>query len=330
MKKHYKKLLVTGGAGFIGSEFVRQNAGKYKIMVVDKLTYAGDMKRLAPVRGQYSFYKTDICDARKIDVVFKKEKPDAVVHFAAESHVDRSIDNAGPFMTTNVIGTQVLLDAAKKYKLCRFLHVSTDEVYGDILKGKFTEKSPFSPNSPYAVSKAAADMLVSAYHRTYGLPVVIIRASNNYGPWQFPEKLIPVIIKNALENKRVPVYAKGLNVREWLYVADCAKAVLAILEKGNNGQAYNAGSGMEKKNIDVVKGILARLGKPTKLIKFVKDRPGHDIRYALNISKTKKKLGWKPETGFTAGLKKTVDWYVKNKKWTVRVLEKEKNTGRLK
>ncbi|MCD6311344.1 MAG: dTDP-glucose 4,6-dehydratase, partial [Elusimicrobia bacterium] len=238
-------------------------------------------------------------------------------------HVDRSIDNAGPFMATNVIGTQVLLDAAKKYKVKRFLHVSTDEVYGDILKGKFTENSPFSPNSPYAVSKAAADMLVSAYHRTYGLPVVIMRASNNYGPWQFPEKLIPVIIKNALENKRVPVYAKGLNVREWLYVADCAKAVLAILEKGEDGQVYNAGSGIEKKNIDVVKGILARLGKPDKLIKFVKDRPGHDIRYALDISKTRNILGWKPETAFASGLKKTVDWYVENTKWTERVLAKE-------
>ncbi|MEA2082021.1 MAG: dTDP-glucose 4,6-dehydratase [Elusimicrobiota bacterium] len=323
MKKRYKKILVTGGAGFIGSEFVRQNAGKYKIAVVDKLTYAGDMKRLAQVKGKYSFYKTDICDARKIDAVFKKEKPDAVANFAAETHVDRSIDDAAPFMTTNIMGTQVLLDAAKKYKVKRFLHVSTDEVYGDIIKGKFTENSPFSPNSPYAVSKAAADMLVSAYHRTYGLPVVIMRASNNYGPWQFPEKLIPVIIKNALENKRVPVYAKGLNVREWLYVADCAKAVFAILEEGKDGEAYNAGSGIEKKNIDVVKGILMRLGKSDKLIKFVKDRPGHDIRYALSVSKIKKKLGWKPETVFASGLKKTVDWYVKNTKWTERVLAKE-------
>ncbi|MBA3066845.1 dTDP-glucose 4,6-dehydratase [bacterium] len=323
MKKKYKKLLVTGGAGFIGSEFVRQNAGKYKIAVVDKLTYAGDIKRLAEVAGKYSFYKTDICDEREIDSVFKKEKPDAVVHFAAESHVDRSIDNAGPFMTTNIIGTQVLLDAAKKHKVKKFCHVSTDEVYGDIIKGKFTETSPFSPNSPYAVSKAAADMLVSAYHRTYGLPVVIMRASNNYGPWQFPEKLIPVIIKNALENKSVPVYAKGLNVREWLYVADCAKAVAVILEQGEDGQAYNTGSGMEKKNIDVVKGILAQLGKSAKLIKFVKDRPGHDIRYALDISKIRKKLLWKPVADFKEGLKKTVEWYVQNTKWTESVLTKK-------
>jgi len=326
----YRKLIVTGGAGFIGSEFVRQNASKYKIAVVDKITYAGDIKRLAEVAGKYSFYKTDICDARKIEAVFKKEKPDAVAHFAAESHVDRSIDDASVFMTTNVIGTQVLLDAAKKHKVKRFLHVSTDEVYGDIIKGTFSENSPFSPNSPYAVSKAAADMLVSAYHRTYGLPVVIMRASNNYGPWQFPEKLIPVIIMNALKNKRVPVYAKGLNVREWLYVADCAKAVSAILEKGEDGQAYNVGSGMEKKNIDVVRGILYALGKPDRLIEFVKDRPGHDIRYALSVAKIRQKLRWKAGTAFAEGLKKTVDWYVKNTKWTSRVLAEEKKTGRSK
>ena len=326
----YKKLLVTGGAGFIGSEFVRQNAGKYRIAVVDKLTYAGDIKRLAEVRGKYAFYKTDICDARKIEAVFKKEKPDAVAHFAAETHVDRSIDNATPFMTTNVIGTQVLLDTAKNHKVKRFLHVSTDEVYGDIIKGEFSETSPFSPNSPYAVSKAAADMLASAYHRTHGLPVVIMRASNNYGPWQFPEKLIPVIIMNALKNKRVPVYAKGLNVREWLYVGDCAKAARAILEKGADGEAYNVGSGMEKKNIDVVRAILSALGKSDKLIEFVKDRPGHDIRYALDVSKINRKLGWKAATELSPGLRATVAWYVKNTKWTARVLAEEKKTGRLK
>ncbi|MFH1353542.1 MAG: dTDP-glucose 4,6-dehydratase [bacterium] len=320
MRKRFHKLIVTGAAGFIGSEFVRQAAGKYEIAVVDKLTYAADMERLVSVKGKFKFYKVDICNVKKISEIFKKEKPDAVVHFAAESHVDRSIEDASPFMKTNVMGTQVLLDAAKKHNVKKFCHISTDEIYGEIKKGKFSENSPFAPNSPYSVSKAAGDMLARAYHRTYHLPVVIARPSNNYGPWQFPEKLIPVIIQNALAGRKVPVYAKGENVREWLYVSDCVEAILRILEKGKSGEAYNVGSGREERNIDVVKGILKILGKPQGLIAFVKDRPGHDFRYSLNTAKIHG-IGWLPETKFNDGMRKTVVWYVKNRGWIKSVLD---------
>lgn len=304
-----KKILVTGGAGFIGSEFVKQGVKKgYKVIVVDKLTYAGDLERLKKVEGKYKFYKTDICNKRQIESIFEREKPQIIVNFAASTHVDRSIVDAAPFIDTNVKGTQVLLDASRKYKIKKFIHISTDEIYGEIKKGKFTEKSPLAPNSPYSASKAAADLLIRAYIRTYNFPAIIIRPCNNYGPWQYPEKFIPVIISKALQNKKVPVYAKGLNKREWLYVSDCAEAIALILEKGKIGEIYNVGSGVEKRNIDVVKNVLKILGKPENLIQFVKDRPGHDFRYALDSSKIHK-LGWKPKDDFYQGLEKTVAWF---------------------
>jgi len=307
------KVLVTGGAGFIGSEFVRQGVkAGHKIVVVDKLTYAGDLRRLAEVHGKYSFYKTDICDKKRMETVIQKERPDAIAHFAAESHVDRSIEDASPFLETNVKGTQAMLDCARKFKIKRFVHVSTDEVYGEISQGSFTEDSPFCPNSPYSVSKAAADMLVRAYYRTYGVPVVIVRPSNNYGPWQFPEKLIPVAIHRVRAGKKVPVYARGHNVREWLYVGDCAQAVWRVLKKGRTGEAYNIGSGQEYRNIDTVRMILKIMDKPANMIEFVKDRPGHDIRYFLSTAKIRRELGWKAGTRFPQGLTKTIDWYLKH------------------
>ncbi|MCD6422549.1 MAG: dTDP-glucose 4,6-dehydratase [Elusimicrobia bacterium] len=316
MRKRFSKLLITGGAGFIGSEFVRRAVReKYQTCVVDKLTYAGDLRRLKEVKGKYIFYKTDICSRKQIFKIFEKERPDAVIHFAAESHVDRSIKNATPFMRTNVIGTQMLLDASLKYGVKKFVHISTDEVYGEIKKGKFTENSAFRPNSPYSVSKAAADMLALAYFRTYGLPVVVARPSNNYGPWQYPEKLIPVAIKSVLAGKPVPVYAKGQNVREWLYVSDCCDAIFLILDKGKIGHAYNIGSGEERPNISTVKEILKLLKKGHDFIKFVKDRPGHDFRYSLDTRKIKKELNWKAKTKFSLGIKKTVFWYLKNIHW---------------
>jgi dTDP-glucose 4,6-dehydratase len=305
------KVLVTGGAGFIGSEFVRQGvADGYKIVVVDALTYAGDLKRLEEVKGRFKFYKVDICDKKKLDAVFKAERPHVVAHFAAESHVDRSIEDASPFMDTNVKGTQITLDCSRKYPVQKFLHVSTDEVYGEISKGKFSEHSAFNPNSPYSVSKAAADMLVRAYYRTYGIPVLVVRPSNNYGPWQFPEKLIPVAITRVRAGRKIPVYARGQNVREWLYVSDCAQAIWLVLRKGNVGEAYNIGSGQERKNIDTVKMILRAMNAPQDRIEFVKDRPGHDIRYSLSTAKIKKELGWQAKTKFPQGLKKTVEWYL--------------------
>ncbi|OQX53994.1 MAG: dTDP-glucose 4,6-dehydratase [Candidatus Omnitrophica bacterium 4484_213] len=306
------RILVTGGAGFIGSEFVRQIIPEsYKPIVVDKLTYAGDLERLKEVRGKYKFYKADICNKKKIEEIFAREKPQIIVNFAAETHVDRSIINATPFIETNIKGTQVLLDASEKYKIKKFIHISTDETYGEIKKGRFSEDSPLSPNSPYAASKAAADLLIRAYIRTYKFPAMIIRPCNNYGPWQYPEKFIPVVICKALQNKKIPVYAQGLNRREWLYVADCVAAIALILEKGKIGKIYNVGSGVEKRNIDVAKSILKMLGKSENLIQFVKDRPGHDFRYALDSPKIQK-LGWKPKVDFYQGLRKTVKWFTSN------------------
>ncbi|MBL7197089.1 MAG: dTDP-glucose 4,6-dehydratase [Candidatus Omnitrophica bacterium] len=307
------KILITGGAGFIGSEFVRQAVRKgYKPVVIDKLTYAGDLRRLEEVKGKYKFYKADICNKKKIGGIFSKEKPEVVTNFAASTHVDRSIQDASPFIETNIKGTQILLDAAKKYKIKKYIQISSDEVYGEIKKGSFTEDSPLSPNSPYAASKAAADMLVKAYQRTYNLPVIIVRPCNNYGPWQYPEKLIPVVILKALKNKKIPVYAKGDNIREWLYVSDTCQAIFAILEKARAGQIYNVGSGEERKNLEVVKEILKILNKPQSLIEFVKDRPGHDFRYSLNSAKIKKELNWKAKMKFEEGLRKTVKWYLSN------------------
>ncbi len=309
------KLLVTGGLGFIGSEFVRQAAGHgYRIIVVDKISYAGDPERLKAVKAKYKFYKTDICDKPKIDLIFKKEDPEIVVNFAAETHVDRSIRDASAFVKTNINGTKVLLDASRKYKTRKFIHISTDEVYGEIRRGRFTENSPLKPNSPYAASKAAADLLIGSYIRTYGFPAAIVRPCNNYGPWQYPEKFIPVVVHSALKHKRVPVYAKGLNRREWLHVSDCARAILLLLRKAKTGQIYNVGSGHEEKNINIAKKILAILSEPYSLIEFVKDRPGHDYRYSLNSSKIRR-LGWRPQVSFESGIRKTIKWNEQNLEW---------------
>lgn len=312
-----KKLIVTGGAGFIGSEFVRQGVERgYKIAVVDKLTYAGDLSRVNRLEREISFYQTDIANRDFVEHIFKIERPDIIVHWAAESHVDRSILDATPFMETNINGTQALLDISKKYGIEKFINISTDEVYGELGKdGQFHETTPLNPNSPYSVSKASSDMIGRAYHRTYGLPVITVRPSNNYGPWQYPEKFIPVIILKALNNEKIPVYGTGENIREWLHVSDCVKAVFLIMEQGKIGEVYNVGSGAEKINIEVVNDILKLLVKPEKLIEFVRDRPGHDLRYSLNSDKIKKSLGWKADISFENGIEETVKWYVDNMEW---------------
>jgi dTDP-glucose 4,6-dehydratase len=312
-----KRLLVTGGAGFIGSEFVRQALKRgYGVAVVDKLSYAGDLERLKRVSGEIAFYQADIADREAVEKVFRAERPDSIVHWAAESHVDRSISDATPFLDTNVKGTQVMLDISKNYGVQKFINISTDEVYGDLQEdGQFYETTPLNPSSPYSVSKASADMLGRAYYRTYGLPVITIRPSNNYGPWQYPEKLIPVVVLKALNNEKVPVYGKGENVREWLFVSDCTDGVFEILEKGSINDIYNIGSGEEKRNIDVVKTILSILGKPEGLIEYVEDRLGHDFRYSLNSDKLRAQTGWKVKTSFLEGIEETVKWYVDNMGW---------------
>jgi len=320
-----EKLLITGGAGFIGSEFVRQALGRgYAVAVADKLSYAGDLERLKGVSGKSTFYHVDITDREAMERIFRTEKPDAVVHWAAESHVDRSIADATPFLDTNIKGTQVMLDISKNAGIKKFINISTDEVYGDLNEqGQFYEITPLNPSSPYSVSKASADMLGRAYYRTFGLPVITVRPSNNYGPWQYPEKLIPVVIRKALAHEKVPVYAKGQNVREWLFVSDCADGVFDVLEKGGTSEIYNIGSGEEKRNIDVVKTILRILGKPEDLIEFVKDRPGHDFRYSLNSDKINGQLGWKARTPFSEGIEKTVKWYVDNMEWVRNKIQSE-------
>jgi dTDP-glucose 4,6-dehydratase len=324
-----RKILITGGAGFIGSEFVKQAVKTgHKAIIVDAITYAGDVRRLKEVKDKFSFYKVDIRNRDKLKSIFYKEKPDTVVHFAAATHVDRSIVDPDTFIDTNVKGTQVLLDIARKSAIDKFIHVSTDEVYGEIKKGSFSENSPLVANSPYAVSKAAADMLVRAYGRTYGLPVIVVRPCNNYGPWQYPEKVIPVVIMSALNKKKIPVYGKGLNVREWLCVRDCADAILSVLEKGKICQVYNIGSGCEERNIDLVNLICGMLDKIEPIISsksrmrsykafisFVKDRPGHDFRYSLNSQKVFDEVGWKAKTRFQNGLETTIRWFVLNKAW---------------
>lgn len=311
------KLLVTGGAGFMGSEFVRRGARKgYTITVVDKLTYAGDMERLREVEKDIAFYRIDVTDRVSLETIFKKERPDSIIHWAAESHVDKSIEDATPFLETNIKGTQVLLDTVRKFEVEKFLNISTDEVYGELEKeGQFYETTPLNPSSPYSVSKASADMLGRSYQRTYGLPVITVRPSNNYGHWQYPEKLIPVVIFKALRDEKIPVYSTGENVREWLHVSDCIDAVFLILEKGKIGEIYNVGSGEEKRNIDVVKRILNILGKPERLIEFVKDRLGHDFRYSLNSRKIHEQIGWKSTTKFEEGIEKTVKWYLAHMDW---------------
>ena len=316
MRKELRKILVTGGAGFIGSEFVRQAIDRHnKVIVVDKLTYAGDLERLRDIAGKYKFYQADICNKKLMVTIFKKERPKVVIHFAAETHVDRSIKNASPFIETNIRGTQVLADVSLAYKIKRFIHISSDEVYGELPRGSFREDRPLKPNSPYAASKAAADLLIRSYIRTYAFPAIIARPCNNYGPWQYPEKLIPLTISRVLNNRPTPVYKTGENIREWLYVSDCARAILLILEKGTLGEVYNIGSAEEKRNIEVVKRIIASLGKSENLIKFVKDRPGHDFRYRLNSGKLENELSWAAEIGFREGLERTVNWYLDNQKW---------------
>ena len=320
MRRKLRKLLITGGAGFIGSAFVKllirdSSLRGQSLIIVDKLTYAGDLKRLKEVDGKFKFYKADICCKQNINRIFRNEKPDTVVHFAAESHVDRSINNASPFIDTNIKGTQVLIDASRKYGARKFIFISTDEVYGEISKGKFNEDSPIKPNSPYAASKAAADILTQAYIRTYNFPGIIVRPSNNYGPWQYPEKLIPLSILKILKGGKIPVYGKGKNVREWLYVDDCAKGIMSVMKKGKIGMIYNLGSAQERANIDTVKLLLKTLRVSQDRIEFVKDRLGHDLRYRLNSDRVKKETGWKPEVNFEEGLKKTAEWCLLNKEW---------------
>jgi len=309
--------LVTGGAGFIGSEFVRQAVGRgYAVSVVDALSYAGDMSRIEKVEKKLTFYKADIGNPDFMRYIFETERPDAVIHWAAESHVDRSIQDATPFLGTNIKGTHSLLEASRYCNVKRFINISTDEVYGELAaEGHFYETSPLNPNSPYSVSKASADMLGRAYFRTYGLPVITVRPSNNYGPWQYPEKLIPVVILKAMRNEKIPVYGKGENIREWLFVSDCAGAVFSVLEHGKPGDIYNVGSGEEKRNIEVVREILHLMGRPEKLIEFVEDRPGHDYRYSLDSTKIWKQPGLKKLVSFGKGLKATVKWYKDNISW---------------
>ena len=319
--KTMKKILVTGGAGFIGSNFVRYMLNKYqdyKIVNLDLLTYAGNIKSLDDVKDNpnYLFVKGDIADNKLVDKIVSDNKIDVIINFAAESHVDRSITNPDIFVKTNVLGTQNLLEVAKKYKTEKFFQISTDEVYGSLGKtGFFTEKTPLSPNSPYSASKASADLLVMAYHHTFGLNVNITRCSNNYGPYQFPEKLIPLFITNALDNKQVPLYGDGLNIRDWLFVEDHCSAIDTVLHKGKNGEIYNVGGNNEKTNKYITDTILKYLGKDSSLIKYVADRLGHDRRYAIDATKIKEELGWQPQYKFEQAIEKTIEWYLNNKDW---------------
>lgn len=319
--KTMKKILVTGGAGFIGSNFIRYMLNKYqdyKIVNLDLLTYAGNIKSLDDVKDNpnYLFVKGDIADNKLVDKIVSDNKIDVIINFAAESHVDRSITNPDIFVKTNVLGTQNLLEVAKKYKTEKFFQISTDEVYGSLGKtGFFTEKTPLSPNSPYSASKASADLLVMAYHHTFGLNVNITRCSNNYGPYQFPEKLIPLFITNALDNKQVPLYGDGLNIRDWLFVEDHCSAIDTVLHKGKNGEIYNVGGNNEKTNKYITDTILKYLGKDSSLIKYVADRLGHDRRYAIDATKIKEELGWQPQYKFEQAIEKTIEWYLNNKDW---------------
>ena len=335
-----RTIMVTGGAGFIGSNFVKLMLDKYpeyKVINVDALTYAGNLENLKDIDNNqnYIFIKADIRNREKIEEIFNTYSIDNVVNFAAESHVDRSIEEPEVFLTTNVIGTQTLLDVAKKYwkvnpndKYCRkyiegvkFLQVSTDEVYGALGEtGMFVETMPLMPNSPYSASKASADMIVRAYHETFGMPVNITRCSNNYGLYQFPEKLIPLMINNCLKNKDLPVYGDGMQVRDWLHVSDHCSAIDIVLHKGKDGEVYNIGGNNEKANIEIVKLIIKTLGKSEKLIKYVKDRPGHDRRYAIDNTKITTQLGWEPQYNFEQGMKETIQWYVNNTEWIENVI----------
>ena len=325
-------IIVTGGAGFIGSNFVFYELDKHpedRIVCLDKLTYAGNLSTLKDVmdKPNFRFVKADICDRETVYALFEEEHPDVVVNFAAESHVDRSIENPSIFLQTNIIGTSVLMDACRKYGIGRYHQVSTDEVYGDLPLDRpdlfFTETTPIHTSSPYSSSKAGADLLVQAYHRTYGLPVTISRCSNNYGPYHFPEKLLPLMIANCLNDKPLPVYGQGLNVRDWLYVEDHCKAIDLIIRKGREGEVYNVGGHNEMRNIDIVKLICHELNKPESLITYVTDRKGHDMRYAIDPTKIHHDLGWLPDTKFEDGIKKTIRWYLDNKPWWEEIISGE-------
>jgi dTDP-glucose 4,6-dehydratase len=325
-----KNYLVTGGAGFIGSNFIHLLLKKYSDTItihnIDSLTYSGNLENLKEIESlpNYFFHKVNITDYEALDKVFQDNKIDIIFNFAAESHVDRSILGCKEFIHTNIDGTRVLLDLARKYEIEKFIQISTDEVYGSLGdEGAFTENSYIKPNSPYSASKASADLLVRSYVKTYDFPAIITRCSNNYGPYQFPEKLIPLIVSNALKNKPLPVYGQGLNVRDWIYVEDHCKAIELVSRKGNFGEIYNIGGNAEKQNIEVVKTILERLNKPESLIQFVKDRPGHDFRYAIDFSKIQTELGWQPEVDFKEGIEKTIDWYLANQIWIENVITKE-------
>ena len=325
-------IIVTGGAGFIGANFVYYELEKHpedRIICLDKLTYAGNLETLedAMKNPNFRFVKGDIADKDCVEKLFEEEKPDIVVNFAAESHVDRSIEDPGIFLKTNILGTQVLMDACRKYGIKRYHQVSTDEVYGDLPLDRpdlfFTEETPIHTSSPYSSSKAGADLLVLAYHRTFGLPVTITRCSNNYGPYHFPEKLIPLMISRALADESLPVYGKGENVRDWLYVKDHCAAIDLVMREGKVGEVYNVGGHNEKSNLEVVKIILEKLGKPESLITYVTDRPGHDMRYAIDPTKIHDELGWLPETKFEDGIEKTIEWYLNNKEWWENILSGE-------
>lgn len=324
--KEHMTILVTGGCGFIGSNFVKYMLKvhpNYTIINLDKLTYAGNLENLEDIinNPRYQFVRGDICERADVEACVRDYKVNVIINFAAESHVDRSIMGPAIFVETNIGGTNVLLDIAKDYKVEKFIQISTDEVYGSLpATGKFTESMPLHPNSPYSASKASADLLVLAYHHTFGLPVVITRCSNNYGPYQFPEKLIPLMIANAIDNKPLPVYGDGLNVRDWLFVKDHCAAIDVVMQKGKIGEVYNIGGSNEWKNIDIVRLLLKKLGKPESLIKFVKDRLGHDRRYAIDALKISKELGWQPSLSFEKGLERTIDWYLKNESWWRRII----------
>lgn len=318
------KFLVTGGAGFIGGNFLHIMVNRYpedEFVCIDALTYAGNMETLQPIMGKpnFKFVHENICNRETVYTLFEKEKFDYVVNFAAESHVDRSIENPEIFLKTNILGTQVLMDACRKYGIKRYHQVSTDEVYGDLPLDRldlfFTENTPIHTSSPYSASKASADLLVLAYHRTFGLPVTISRCSNNYGPYHFPEKLIPLMIQKAQRNEPLPVYGNGANVRDWLYVGDHCNAIDLIVRNGRDGEVYNIGGHNERTNLEVVKTILKALGKPESLINYVKDRPGHDLRYAMDPTKIETELGWKPEYTFDTGIVKTIEWNLENQEW---------------
>ena len=317
-------VIVTGGAGLIGGNFIHYYLKKYpddRVVCIDKLSYAGNVSTLASVmnNSNFRFCKLDICDRDGVIELFEEEKPDVVINFAAESHVDRSIEDPGVFLQTNIVGTATMMDACRAFGNVRYHQVSTDEVYGDLPLDRpdlfFTETTPPQTSSPYSSSKAGADLLVQAYHRTYGLPITISRCSNNYGPYHFPEKLIPLMIINALQDKPLPVYGQGINVRDWLYVEDHCKAIDLIVRKGRIGEIYNVGGHNEMRNIDIVKLICKELGKPESLITYVSDRKGHDLRYAIDPTKISTELGWLPETKFHDGIKKTIEWYLDNRDW---------------